>query len=100
MSTTKNDAQLLPEQLAAELAALAHLSTYEERRDAVNGALGIKSIRARYLSQLEQLRRTHDHSEALCIRIGTAINRQCDLFIIEVLPPAGSGRYAGIPRST
>jgi len=83
-TTTKNDALLLPEQLAAELAAL-DLTTFEQRRDAVNGAAGVKAIRARYMTRLTELRRTFDLSDALCTPIATAINRQCDSYLIAAM---------------
>lgn len=100
MASTKNDASLLPTQLAAELAGL-DLPGFEQRRDAINGSLGAgQGVRARYLSQLEKLRRAHGHSELLCGRIGSDVNRQCDSYLIDALPPADSGQYVGFPRST
>lgn len=96
--TSHRDAQKLPQELADELAAL-DLPTYEQRRDAINGAPGTAGIRARFLSQLDHLRRAHSHGDLLCVRVATDLNRLCDGYIIEALPPTGSGLYASIPRS-
>lgn len=99
MTTTKNDAQRLPQQLADELAAL-DLPSYEQRYAAIHGVLGTRGIRPRYLSKLEQLRVAHSHSDLLVQNIGREIDRACAQFLIDALPPAGSGIHAGIPRST
>jgi hypothetical protein len=96
--STHRDAQRLPQELAAELAAL-DLPTFEARRDAIHGVPGVRGLRARYLSRLDELRRAHGHSDLLVHRVSTDIDRACAQFLIDALPPADSGRYVGYPRS-
>jgi len=81
-------------ELDAELAALApSLTTFAARYAAVNARGG---VRGRYLSRLNGLARTS--SDLLRTRVGTEIANKCDSFVTELLPPADSGRYVGVPR--
>lgn len=95
--TTKNDAFALPQELAAELSALAaELSTFEARQAAINGNGGLRS---KYNSRLTRLRMTHSLGDAMCASIGRDISRQCDALMLATLPPADSGQYVGYPRN-
>ncbi|WP_395710466.1 hypothetical protein [Reyranella sp.] len=96
MPTSKNDALALPQQLAAELAALDHLLSYELRYAALHGASGTPGIRARFLSKLDALRRAHGHSDLMISNIGREIEQQCSRFLVAVMV---GERFKSFPKT-
>jgi hypothetical protein len=87
-----SDHEDLPDELAAELAALPPFASVDAAVAVVNG-----DVRGRYMRRLSELAATNKLSDPLVHRIGAALNSQCDrviaLIAVATTPPGSACTY-------
>lgn len=89
---TEADAKALPDELAAEIAALDPITTYADAIAAMNGFNGAPGLRHRYMQRLYNAQPLTD---PLFYSLSEAINRLCDDVIRPLVPAVDSEHAEG-----
>ncbi len=83
---TEAEAKALPDQIAAEIAALDPPPTYAEAIGVMNGKNGGWGLRQKYIQKLYDAQHSAALADPLFFSLAEAINRHCDDVIRPLVP--------------